>query len=172
MIYRLIYRIILIPRVAKIRLSCLTRRSFLSFAASIYIDRDAKVIIGRNVRIMPGVVIRVLGTGTLIIRDNVNIGRNVTIYCIDKVEIGCAVHIAHNVTIVDHDYDMHDNQRTKRVSHPIFIGDRSIITSGACLLKGTSLGEGVIVGANTVVNTSIQKNVKVFRRASLESIRY
>lgn len=100
--------------------------------------------------------------------ENLEIGDNVSIHpmCyIDAsggIEIGDNVSIAHAVTIMSssHNYSSHDTpikyqgceyERTV-ISDNVWIGAKSTI------MYGKHIGEGVVIGANSVVTRDIDKN--------------
>ncbi|MBO4484446.1 MAG: acetyltransferase [Lachnospiraceae bacterium] len=105
---------------------------------------------------------------TLFIGDNCEMGDMTHIVAHEKVEIGNNVLIASKCFISDTNHGIYKgknqdgpeippNQR-KLVSKPVKIGDNVWIGENAVILAGAELGDGCIVGANSVVSKKIEKN--------------
>jgi lipopolysaccharide O-acetyltransferase len=74
------------------------------------------------------------------------------IACAEQIEIGDFALIASRVYISDHDHDTTNIEvHSSVISKPTIIGKRVWIGEGACILKGVTLGDDCIVGANAVV---------------------
>ena len=88
-----------------------------------------------------------------------------TIYAYDNIEIGNNVLIGGNCKIIDNDFhqlsaqDRTENNPDKIKRAPILIGDGCFIGANSIILKGTTLGKNVVVGAGSVVHGSFQDNV-------------
>ena len=92
------------------------------------------------------------------IGDNVNIEQNVHIVCHCSITIGNNVSITANCVIVDTEHPFDDlSDPTKigsRIStRPSFvqIGDGCFIGTGVCILPNVRIGEGSVIGSNSVV---------------------
>lgn len=105
--------------------------------------------------------------GEQVFTPKLNIGDNVCIQdychigCVDKVHIGDNTLIASKVIITDHfhgdisEKDLQYPPDKRPLSHkPIHIGNNVWIGDGACIMPGVTLGDNVIVGANSVVTKS------------------
>jgi acetyltransferase-like isoleucine patch superfamily enzyme len=95
------------------------------------------------------------------------IGRNVgasgtTFVAASKVSIGNNVLIGAHTSIVDTDFHSADpNIRLKHdvmPSRPVIIEDNVFIGYNCLILKGVTIGENSVIGANSVVFNSIPKN--------------
>ncbi len=102
---------------------------------------------------------------TLRIGNRAFIGHNVSITCNREVVIEDDVLIATNCKISD--YDGHPASLEKRITHalpdaddmqPVRICKGAWIGSGVFILKGVTIGEGGIVGANSVVTHDVPPN--------------
>jgi len=81
----------------------------------------------------------------------------VSIGCFDKIIIGNNVRVGANVLITDSDWHLDD----PRVGHPkpIIINDNVWLGYGTVVLKGVTIGKNSIIGAYSVVTSSIPENV-------------
>lgn len=88
-----------------------------------------------------------------------------TIYAFDRIKIGNYTRIGANCKIIDNDFHPIEleyrhkglnEQYTRRL--PIVIGDDCFIGMNSIILKGTTLGNNVIVGAGSVVHGSFPDN--------------
>ena len=116
------------------------------------------VSIGENVTLYPN--ISFLGEGNIVIRDNVKIGNNVIIYASkgSSIEIGCKTIIAANSYIIDCNHNIMKSryiQEQGLSSAPIKIGTDVWIGASCIIAKGAYISDGVVIGANSFVNTLI-----------------
>lgn len=100
---------------------------------------------------------------TLHIGDGVQINDYVHIGCALSVEIGDNCLIASRVFITDHDHDFSvardlPPRDWPLISKKIIIGKNCWIGEGVSVLKGVELGDGCVVGANSVVTKSFPDN--------------
>jgi acetyltransferase-like isoleucine patch superfamily enzyme len=105
-------------------------------------------------------------TPILNIGNNVIMNYNVHIGCIDKVSIGNNVLFASNVFITDHQHGFVDKRdlgiaptkRSLSTSGPVIIEDNVWIGENVAIMPNVTIGEGCIVGANSVVTKSFPNN--------------
>jgi acetyltransferase-like isoleucine patch superfamily enzyme len=114
------------------------------------------VLIGRNAWLE-----NVKDDASIIIENNSNIGRSVTISCASKIKIGRKCLLSYNVTILDHDHnfnglDLFTSGITKGTQ--ILIDEGCFIGAHSFILKGVHLGKNCVVGANSVVTKSFPDN--------------
>lgn len=138
--------------------------------------------VGRGVRLGRGVYISVVKGGILDLGDDVHVdshsyitvegeltvgagsyvGVGCTLVAHDKITIGPDALIAAYVTIRDQDHriDRFDMPYRKQglVAAPICIGRNVWIGTKATVLRGCSIGENCVLGANTVVTHDIDSN--------------
>jgi len=117
--------------------------------------------IGKNLTLYPGVYF--WGDGIIEIGDNVDIGVGTIIFSKSKVKIGNNVAIAGHCYIIDSNHsisegDLIRNQPLNFDERGIKIGNDVWIGAGCTILKGTTLNDGVVVGAMSLVNCQIDKN--------------
>ncbi|MCM5663486.1 LbetaH domain-containing protein [Galbibacter mesophilus] len=105
----------------------------------------------------------------LIIGNNISCNNNVHIGVIKKISLGNNVLIGSNVLIIDHNHGCYngfiqDSPSTPpkdRVAVPreIFIGNNVWIGENVSILAGSRIGDGCIIGANTVINSVFGSNL-------------
>lgn len=105
---------------------------------------------------------------TLYIGENCEIGDNVHIVAFNKVVIGDNVLAASKVFISDTNHgsykgeniSSHNTPPNKRelVKGETYIGNNVWIGENVVILAGSKIGDGCVIGANTVVSTEIPPN--------------
>ena len=148
-----------------IRYVALSRGSWLSLMATVYIHSSGHLVIGKGVRVAQGSVLSILPGAVLELKDACIINHGVTIYCASKIVIGRQSRIAHYCSIIDHDYDIHtDNvwfERPKIMS-PIIIGEHVWLGAHVFVCKGITIGDQCVIGAQTMVRKSISDGMLVY----------
>lgn len=152
------------------RVYTLLYRTFFIFDTSVSINKDCLIDTGVKLRATDGGSISLgsgcyLGRGSVIIASgcNISIGNNVhigygsIIVARSGISIGSDCLIAEYVVIRDQDHDFRGSpiRAGGFLSSPISIGSDVWIGSKASVLKGVSIGDGAIVGANSLVRTDI-----------------
>ena len=130
-----------------------------------YIDFGTNLTTGRNCRI------EVNGEHSgkrLIFGENVNIGDSVSIRCANSINIGNNVLMGSRVLVIDNSHGEYsgqnqDNPETppnKRtlISKPIIIENNVWIGEQSLIMPGVTIGEGSIIGANSVVLGNVPRN--------------
>ena len=97
-------------------------------------------------------------SGEMRIGDHVFMNQNVSVTCLEKVEIGDKCIIANNVVIVDHDHDL---EHGGFATAPVRLERGAWIGANVTILKGVTIGEGAIVAAGSVVNKSVPPHTMV-----------
>jgi lipopolysaccharide O-acetyltransferase len=101
----------------------------------------------------------------LTIGDNVNVSDRVHIACIDRVSIGAGTLIGSRVIITDHAHGVYRDSEAGLQSDPetlpverlldspgpVTIGRNVWIGDGVAVLPGSDIGDGAVIGANSVV---------------------
>ena len=97
------------------------------------------------------------------IGDNVEIGIGTIIYAKKKVKIGSNSSIAGQCYIIDTNHGtkagtLFRNQPDVTASNGIIIGEDVWIGAQCSILKGSKINDGVIIGAQSLVNSEIPNN--------------
>ena len=98
----------------------------------------------------------------IIIGDNCHIGEYNHITCIDHIIIGNNVLMGRNVLITDHnhgnktDIELPPQKRPLRTKGGVTIGNNVWIGDKVVILSGVSIGDGAIIGANSVVTKNVE----------------
>lgn len=100
------------------------------------------------------------------IGDNVNFSDHVHIACTNRVTIGDGVLAGSHVIVTDHDHGVYagpeqsspdepPNERRLSTGQSVTIGRNVWLGDGVAILGGAEIGEGCIIGANSVVKGRI-----------------
>ena len=121
---------------------------------SINAGKNSKLSIGKKVKINRLSTISVLNGGEMLIGDGVGIGSGNSIICHEKIEIGSNTIFGPNVLVYDHDHIYNEKYGVNKKEFktaPIHIGKNCWIGANVVILKGTTIGDGCVVGAGTVL---------------------
>ena len=114
-----------------------------------------RIFIGRRVRILPGLRAEAHGAGRIFIHDNVSIGQDFHLVAGGDLHVGSGTLISGSVMVTDLDHEYSDVKKPVREQPMIYartdVGENCFIGIGARIQAGTVLGDGCIVGANSVV---------------------
>jgi acetyltransferase-like isoleucine patch superfamily enzyme len=100
--------------------------------------------------------------GSLMIGSGTYVGQFSVICARQAITIGADCLIAEHVTIRDQDHDFGGARPTSRngfVTEPIRIGNNVWLGAKVTVLKGVTIGDNVVVGANSVVTRDLPNNV-------------
>ena len=117
-----------------------------------------RLVLGRFVHLGDGTRLNV-HEGTLRIGDKCVLGRDVTINCYLDVEVGAASLLADWSYICDFDHVTTDLDQPIKdqglVKSPVRIGPDCWLGVRSTVLRGTTIGAGVVVGAHAVVRGEV-----------------
>lgn len=116
------------------------------------VDAEGKMVIKGRVRIAYGSTVRVNNNAYLEIRQ---MGTNVNcnIACSNSIIIGEDVMLGRDVMIYDSDYHKTGSNRKKTI---VTIGDHVWIGSRAMIMKGSKIGNGAVISANSWVTGRVK----------------
>ena len=130
-----------------------------------YVDFGTNLTIGRRCRIdingdHEGKILR--------FGNNVNIGDDVRISCVERIDIGCNVLMGSKILIIDNSHGNYSgiNQSLPQtppnnralVTSAVSIGDNTWIGEQVIILPGVHIGCGCIIGGGAVVTKSVPDN--------------
>jgi acetyltransferase-like isoleucine patch superfamily enzyme len=160
---RWLYRIYITARSAFYTL--LARRIFASvgrgtvFEGHFEVPLYNEVKIGESCLISRGVSFIVTETGNIQLGSRIYIGRDCVLASDAGIVIGDNTMLAEFVSIIDSDHDTVKNgipiRDQELIPRPVTIGADVWVGRGCAVLKGISIGEGAVVGANSVVTKDI-----------------
>lgn len=122
------------------------KNATLSVLGKFYFYTGCKVVIRENAKL-------ILGNGSFINVDS-------KIYCKEKIEIGEDTFIGEEVIIRDTDEHSVIRKNYKNTK-PIKIGNHVWIGMRSMILKGVTIGDGVIIAAGSIVTKDIPNNCLV-----------
>jgi acetyltransferase-like isoleucine patch superfamily enzyme len=128
------------------------------------IGRGARVVLGRWSWIGHGCKVRV-HEGELIIGAKSVLGQECTISAFQHISIGRECIVADRSMLIDFDHNMADVERPIREQgidkHDVRVGHNVWMGYGACILRGTTVGDNAVIGASAVVTKDVPDNAIV-----------
>lgn len=124
--------------------------------------QSGKLRIGKGFDMYPGAYIAVVDKGVMTVGDGVAVNRNAMIICHDSVAIGDGCRIGPNVLIYDHDHNFGaQGLEEGYITAPVVIGKNCWIGGNVTILRGTTIGDGCVIGAGAVVKGNIPAHMLV-----------
>jgi acetyltransferase-like isoleucine patch superfamily enzyme len=134
---------------------------FVAPGVTFEIDREATLRLGRWSWIGHGTKIRI-HEGEASIGAKSVLGQECTISAFQHVSIGRECIVADRVMLIDFDHGVVEVERPIRLQgiykRDVSVGHNCWIGYGACILRGVTVGDNAIVGANTVVTKDVAPN--------------
>lgn len=117
-----------------------------------------RLVLGRWVHVGDGSALRA-HEGTLRVGDKVVMGRDSQVNCWLDVEVGASTLISDHVYICDFDHRTEDLTVPIKdqgiVKSPVRVGPDVWVGTKATVLRGVRVGQGAVIGANTVVTRDV-----------------
>ena len=136
----------------------------ISLGSGVFLDQGVllrasdggRITLGRNVHIGRFTQI-VAESGTVEIGDDVVVNYGCTINARAGIKISAETLIAHYVTILDSDHNLTPRpiRASGYTSAPVTIGRDVWLGAKASVLRGTTIGDGAVIGAHAVVRSDI-----------------
>jgi acetyltransferase-like isoleucine patch superfamily enzyme len=137
---------------------------FIGPGVRLEIKRGAKLRLGRWSWIGHGTKIRV-HEGIVEIGAKTVLGQECTISAFQHVSLGRECIVADRVMLIDFDHGVVEVERPIRLQgiykRDVRVGHNNWIGYGACFLRGVTVGDNCVVGANTVVTKDVPSNAVV-----------
>ena len=134
---------------------------FIGPGVKLEIGRGAVLRLGRWSWIGHGTKIRV-HEGEVSVGAKTVMGQECTISAFQRISIGRECIIADRVMLIDFDHGVVEVERPIRLQgiykRDVRLGHNCWVGYGACLLRGTTVGDNSIIGANTVVTKDLPPN--------------
>ena len=139
----------------------------------IYLYSGSKISIGKNIKVRTSPISNFIGlnrrtiiathsdTAEIIIGNNCGFSA-IVIGSKESIKIGNDVMTGANVLITDFDWhaiNPGERKEGESQSRPVVIADNVFIGYSSTILKGVSIGENSVIGANSVVTKNIPANV-------------
>lgn len=137
----------------------------------------SRIIIGKGVTLIsetqynlaginhPCVLSTMAEGAEIVIGDNAGMS-GTSVVAVRSVRIGDETLLGANTNVYDTDFHcidaidrIHQKSITEASAAPIIIGKRVWVGANSTILKGVKLGDNVVVGANSLVNSSMNDNV-------------
>lgn len=140
---------------------------------SFQLFNDSTITIGENCQFRSGAltnlfginhpcIISTLSSGAIIKIGSGSGFSGTTIGAAEHIEIGMNVMVGANSVITDFDWhsmDPWNRNDGPKISRKVIIGDRVWIGANCLVLKGVTIGENTVVGAGSIVTTSLPANM-------------
>ncbi|MBI4559340.1 MAG: acyltransferase [Candidatus Hydrogenedentes bacterium] len=129
------------------------------FIGPITVEGTGRIFVKEGTRLGRRTYLETQGDGQIEIGSNVTINDGVTIVAYDRVTIGDWSLVGEYSSIRDANHGIAMNgipiRRQPHVATLVRIGSDVWLGRGVCVLKGVEIGDGAIVGANSVVTKNV-----------------
>ena len=126
--------------------------------------RGGVLIINGTVSLFTGFNIHIGKNAVLSIDEGTFINENSLISIAKKCEIGKNCAISNNVTIIDSNFHEINGEMS---NEEVKIGDKVLIGINTTILKGATIGDNCVIGAESLVSKKIEKNTIVAGRPAM-----
>lgn len=133
-----------------------------SLFSKITVKKTGEIKIGKKFILRKNCTISA-NDGKIIIGNNCGFNNNCYMVAHDFIKFGDNVDIGPNCVIVDHDHDYKkefsskDRKNYYKTSE-IEIGNNVWIGANCVILRGSKIGDNVVIGAGTIVNSEVPNN--------------
>lgn len=127
------------------------------------IDKNALLVLGKNICVAKGSVIRVISGGKCTLMDDFKGNYGLKIMCRKSVTFGKNSLIAWDCTFTDGDGHqlLNDGIRVND-DEKIYIGDNCWICAESAVLKGSEIPSNSVVGYGTIVNKKFKEIIYLY----------
>ena len=128
--------------------SKLETRLLLEKGATLRFDGKTTIGYGSDIEVFSDATLSFGGGGAT------NIGA--TIICGDRIEIGKNTMLGRHITIRDNNGSHYMNRQGYKNTRPVIIGDKVWLTEQCTVMPGVKIGDGAIIGANSIVGSNVE----------------
>lgn len=117
--------------------------------------------IGKKTHFRKGFIINIRNNGKVNIGENCFFNNYCSINCLENINIGNDCIFGENVKIYDHNHRIKYDTLIRKQgfkTDQIIIGNNCWIGSNVTILKGTKIGDNVVIGTCCVINQSIEND--------------
>lgn len=136
-------------------------KQYLGKGAHLLVSEKGKITVGRSLYVSEKSNIGAHLSGILEIGNNNFFNTNTTVTCLEKITIGNDNLFAQNVVVVDHNHNYDSlNLPICRQGYkfkPVTIGSDCWICANVVICPGATIGDHIIVAANSVVSGTLEK---------------
>ncbi len=129
-------------------------------------DKHGTLTMSDGVCLRKGSKLQVRSGGDLKLGRNNTFNTDSSVICRGKISIGNNNAIGQNVLIIDHDHDYKHNVKQLKTGS-IEIGDNCWIGANVIILKGSKIGNHVVIGAGTVIKGEVPDYTVVYNKQNL-----
>jgi acetyltransferase-like isoleucine patch superfamily enzyme len=137
---------------------------FIGPGVRLEIERGAKLKLGRWSWLGHGTKIRV-HEGAVEIGAKTVLGQECTISAFQHISLGRECIVADRVMLIDFDHGVVEVERPIRMQgiykRDVRVGHNCWVGYGACVLRGATVGDNCVIGANTVITRDVPDNAVV-----------
>lgn len=120
------------------------------------VDGRATLVLSEGCEVDDGTTLAVYGSGVLVLGPGSFVGHHGTLAARRSVSIGAGTYLAELVSVRDHDHAVGEPPSSGRVTiADVAIGSHAWLGAKATVLKGSTIGDGAVVGANAVVRGEV-----------------
>ena len=136
------------------------------------IEKGTDFSVGKKLKMHNGAKIRVRNGAKVSIGDNFSMSNGCVVTAYENVCIGNDVMLGPNVFIYDQDHDYSAGGGVKAMQFktaPVEIGNNVWIAANAIILRGTKIGDNVVISAGSIVKGVVPSNT-VFVQKRIDSL--
>lgn len=134
---------------SKLRFSPVT---CLALSDSVELSSKAKIDFGRSLRTRGRCSFNVQEDGELVFGEGVFLNQGCQFNCHSKIEVGDGCEFGPNVLVYDHDHVFNDGLVDGAFTYgDVHIGSKCWIGAGTIILRGTTIGDGCVIAAGSVI---------------------
>lgn len=142
----------------------------LALSDSVSLSKNGSADFGKGIRTRGGCSINVQESGRLVFGENVFLNKGCLLNCHSHIVIGDGCEFGPNVLIYDHDHDFKKgNFKEGNFTYgTVTIGKDCWIGANTVILQGTSIGEGSVIAAGSIVKGDVPAHSLLVQKRTTE----